>query len=180
MQSTAWDVDGFGYAEGHDGERYIGLRAGEPLHAIVPSGLVVHPDAASAQLDSESRKRAEQAGSISGTAPLDGGTATITDLGDTSPAVRDPHDVQEGSTPTRYYGRITVGSDRWTRTAADVAEAIVDQLNRTNDVQTQVTIEVQAISSGGFDDEVQRSVTENAATLKFDDSDFQSGTESTD
>ena len=180
VQSTAWDVDGFGYAEGHDGERYIGLRAGEPLHAIVPSGLVVHPDAASAQLDSESRKRAEQAGSISGTAPLDGGTATITDLGDTSPAVRDPHDVQEGSTPTRYYGRITVGSDRWTRTAADVAEAIVDQLNRTNDVQIQVTIEVQATSSGGFDDEVQRSVTENAATLKFDDSDFQSGTESTD
>lgn len=174
VQSIAWTTDGFGYADGHDGERYIGLRAGEPLMAVAPSGLVVHPDAVAHQLDSEAAARAEQAGSVSGAAPLgDGATTTIADLGAGEADVGDLRDTAP-SAPTRYYGRITVGADRWTRTAANVAEAIVDQLKRADNAHTQITIEVEAISESGFDDEVQRSVTENASTLKFDDSDFQS------
>ena len=75
--------------------------------------------------------------------------------------------------PTRYYGRVTVGSDRWTRTAADIAEAIVNQLAQAEDAKISVTIEVEATATDGFDDDVQRTITENAATLKFSDSDFE-------
>ncbi len=173
VQSTAWTTDGFGYADSHDGERYIGLRAGEPLMAVAPSGLLVHPDAVAHQLDSEAAARAEQAGSASGAAPHDdGSTTTIADLGAGAAGSSDFHAVGP-SAPTRYYGRISVGADRWTRTAANVAEAIVDQLKRADNAQTRITIEVEATSEIGFDDEVRRSVTENASTLKFDDSDFQ-------
>ena len=58
VQSTVWATDGIAYAEGHDGERYIGLRAGEMLAAIAPSGLVVHPDAANSQIEAEKTARA--------------------------------------------------------------------------------------------------------------------------
>lgn len=75
---------------------------------------------------------------------------------------------------TRYYGRVTAGSDRWTRTAADIAEAIVNQLAQAEDAKISVTIEVEATAEDGFGDDVQRTITENAATLKFNDSDFES------
>ena len=172
VQSMTWATDGFAYADGHDGERYTGLRAGELLKTIAPSGLVVHPSVAVRQKDAEAAERAKQAG----TAPLDGdGSATIGGLGDaatTDEGAGDSVGPSGSSAPTRYVGRVTLEAERWTRKAAEIAEAIVEQLNRVDNAQTQITIEVEASAEKGFDDAVQRIVTENAATLKFDDNDF--------
>ena len=169
VQSTVWATDGIAYAEGHDGERFVGLRAGEMLAAIAPSGLVVHPDTANSQTEAEKAARAraledEAGGTV--TAPV--GTESEQD-GDGEPSA-----PAGPGLPTRYYGRVTVGSDRWTRTAADIAEAIVNQLAQAEDAKVSVTIEVEATAEEGFDDDVQRTITENAATLKFNDSDFES------
>ena len=49
VADTAWSDYGFAYADGHDGERYVGLRGGEMLPTVLPSGLVVHPEAAARQ-----------------------------------------------------------------------------------------------------------------------------------
>ena len=62
VQSTVWATDGIAYAEGHDGERYVGLRAGEMLAAIAPSGLLVHPDATNSQIEAEQAARARAMG----------------------------------------------------------------------------------------------------------------------
>ena len=43
------------YADSHDGERYAGLRACEPIAAVAPSGLVV---AAAAAAEQRSREQA--------------------------------------------------------------------------------------------------------------------------
>ena len=169
VQSTTWTTDGIAYADGHDGERYTGLRGGEMLAAIAPSGLVVHPDAAAHQMAAEQAARVEA---------LEDGTSGVL----TAPVRPDLDEEVDGepsaptgpTLPTRYYGRVTVGSDRWTRTAADIAEAVVDQLAQADDARVSVTIEVEATSNDGFDDTIQRTITENAATLKLDDSDFES------
>ncbi|WP_419850048.1 hypothetical protein [Candidatus Poriferisocius sp.] len=169
VQSTVWATDGIAYAEGHDGERYVGLRAGEMLAAIAPSGLLVHPDAANSQIEAEQAARARAMEGDAGggvTAPVGPETEGNVDPEPTDPA---------GPTmPTRYYGRVTVKADRWTRTAADIAEAIVNQLAQAEDAKVSVTIEVEATADDGFDDDVRRTITENAATLKFNDSDFES------
>ena len=178
-QSTTWADDGFAYADSHDGERYIGLRAGELLMAVAPSGLVVHPAVAARQLDAEAVERAERAKRASGVGTLDdprSATVTVANAGDSDKPGADPDDPSAAprpAMPTRYYGRITVGADRWTRTAANIAEEIVKRLNAADNAQTQITIEVEATSDSGFDEAVQRTVTENATTLKFDDNDFQ-------
>ena len=169
VQSTAWTTEGIAYAEGHNGERYTGLRAGEMLAAIAPSGLVVHPDAASRQTASEEAAQADAL--VDGTAGTVSTTAKV-GSGELADAERD--EPAGPAMPTRYYGRVTVGADRWTRTAADIAEAMVNQLAQANDTKISVTIEVEATAGDGFNDDIQRTITENAATLKFNDSDFES------
>ena len=159
VADTAWSTDGFAYADGHDGERYVGLRAAEQLLSIAPSGLVVHPIAAQRQFDTE-RPTGDAAAAAD--RALEPGTAA---------SVRVPA-PQPSPQPTRYYGRITLASDLWTRVTDDIAEAVVQPLTRTEGAEVKITIEVEAAATDGFDESVQSDVAANTATLKFDASEF--------
>ncbi len=213
VRTATWEAEGFGYADGHDGERYVGLRAYELLAAVAPSGLVVAPDAAAAQRSREQAASGEPgpgtgagsevgAGSGAGAGPGVGAGpgAGVGPGAGAGPGVgagpgagagpqgrlgapgSPPGTGEEGAAgaapaspalPTRYYGRLKLDSNRWAKTAADVAEAIVDQLARTDGAEVSITIEVEAESPQGFDDRAQRTVTENATTLKFDATEFE-------
>lgn len=175
VQSMTWATDEFAYAEGHDGKRYVGLRAGELLNTISPSGLVVHPSVAILQKNAEAVERAERTGPDTGASPYSDGYTT-TEVGGATTAEGDTETSPEPlapAIPTRYYGRVKLDAERWTRKAAEIADAIVRQLSRADGVETQITIEVESTAENGFEDDVQRAVTENAATLKFDENDFQ-------
>ena len=170
VASLAWQADGFAYADAHrtdaaggESSRYVGLRAGQALAALAPSGLVVRPDAVAAQL------AAERAETVHG--PGDSGEGA----GDpASPDGEEPVlEPGDPGLPTRYWGRITLDSQRWTRVAADIADAIVNQLARADGASVEITIEVEGTSSDGFDEATQRTVSENAATLKFTSGEFE-------
>jgi len=60
------------------------------------------------------------------------------------------------------------------RDVNDITDAIVRQLGRAPDAHVSVTVEIEATSAGGFDDDVRRTVTENARTLRFDAHEFES------
>ncbi len=173
VASLTWQDDGFAYADALEtpaqggGEtedlpvRYVGLRSGQALAALAPSGLVVAPTVALAQL------AADQAdtGSVAG---------EVASVGTDGRAAGDESAEPAGSSlPTRYWGRITLDSSRWTRAAADIADAVVNQLARSDGAKVQITIEVEGTAPGGFNDATQRTVTENAATLKFDSGEFE-------
>ena len=192
VRSLVWETDGFAYADSHDGQRYAGLRAGQEITAVAPSGLVVAADAAAEQQSKEQAASAEAGpGAVAGAGAGAAGAGTGAGAspgagpegrpgGPESPAGAD----DQGATgavppagpalPTRYYGRVKLDSARWAKTAADVAEAIVSQLERTDGAKLSITIEVEAESPQGFDDRVQRTVTENATTLKFNTTEFES------
>ena len=197
VRSLVWEADGFAYADGHDGQRYVGLWAGQEITAVAPSGLVVMSSAAAEQQSKEQATSAEAgpgagagsgpgAGAGAGTKPgLETGTGpgagAAPGAGAGAPGSPSGADGQ-GATgaappgpalPTRYYGRVKLDSARWAKTAADVAEAIVSQLERTDGAKLSITIEVEAESPQGFDDRVQRTVTENATTLKFNTTEFE-------
>ena len=173
VASIAWRADGFAYADAQgsdspdgEGTRYVGLRAGEGLLAPVRGGLVVRPGVADAQMAAE---RVEP--EVGPEDPRrDGG-------GDGAPAAESDEPVPEPAAPalpTRYWGRITLDSLRWTRAAADIADAIVGQLARTDGAKVEITIEVEGTAPEGFDEATQRTVKENAATLKFTADEFES------
>jgi hypothetical protein len=76
--------------------------------------------------------------------------------------------------PGRFYGRIALEPVRLLRDVSDITDAIVRQLRRAPDAHVSVTVEIEATSTGGFDDDVRRTVTENARTLRFDAHEFES------
>ena len=172
VSTMTWEKDGFAYADGHDGSRYTGLKTGQQLAAVAPSGLVVNPDAALAQ-----QAREQPADPGTGTARASHGAAQAGHRSSPTGFPTTGQDSEPVDTrpplPSRYFGRVKLDTLRWTRTVGDIAEAIVNQLARTDGAKLSITIEVEAESPGGFDDGVQRTVTENAATLKFDDTEFE-------
>ncbi|MEI2810096.1 MAG: DUF499 domain-containing protein [Nocardioides sp.] len=163
--SLSWTTDTFAYADTHDGSRYGGLTAAAQLGAVVPSGMIVKPDFAVLQFDAERD---------SGTAGDSGSDAAPTLGGDATSEGPDSQQTVGPGLPSRYYGRIALDSIRWTRQVADIAEAVVNQIAKAPDAKVRITIEVEADSESGFAEGVQRTVSENAAVLKFDTSEFES------
>ena len=58
------------------------------------------------------------------------------------------------------------------RDLGDIAEAIVKQLGRA-DADVTITVEIEATTEGGFEEDIRRTVDENARTLKFDTHEFE-------
>jgi hypothetical protein len=58
------------------------------------------------------------------------------------------------------------------RDLAEIADSIVAQLARA-DASVTVTVEIEAATDDGFSDEIRRTVSENAGTLKFETHEFE-------
>jgi hypothetical protein len=108
----------------------------------------------------------------------DGGGTSSQLVGTDDDAHRDDRDERGAGAnhgprlPRRYYGRATLDSLRWTRQVADIAEAIVTQLAKSPDTTLKITLDVEAEAESGFSEATQRTVSENAAVLKLDISEF--------
>ena len=58
------------------------------------------------------------------------------------------------------------------RDLSEVADAVVAQLGRA-DADITITLEIEARAENGFADDVRRTVSENARTLKFETHEFE-------
>lgn len=56
------------------------------------------------------------------------------------------------------------------RDLGDIADAIVGQLGRAS---VTIVVEIEATADEGFSDDVRRTVSENARTLKFQTQEFE-------
>jgi len=72
----------------------------------------------------------------------------------------------------RYFGSVTINSDRYARDLRNISSEIIERLASTG-AKVQITIDIQAVKPEGFNDADQRVIKENAATLKFRTSDFE-------
>ncbi len=163
-----WDPDTFAYASAVEDPsgRYTGLVAGEhPTVVLDAIAVVVKPEAAARQLDEERSAVAR----TSTTAPAADDTGQRPGPPGTGGAALAP----QGPPPkTRFYGRVSLEPVRMLRDLGDIAEAIVAQLGRA-DATVKITIEVEATADDGFDDDLRRTVSENARTLKFETHEFE-------
>ena len=85
----------------------------------------------------------------------------------------EPELVASDRKPRRFYGVVVVDPVRMSRDAGQVADEIVRHLAGLVGTDVDVRIEITARSGDGFDDEIVRTVTENARTLKFDQHGFE-------
>lgn len=144
----AWRTDTFAYAESFDQskKRYAGIRAGKEVMLSADSaGLLVKPEVASRQLDSE------------------------LPAGDSKPAPT-PEPPPSGPAPKtyrRFHGAVSIDTTRAGRDAGRIAEEVIAHLAGQMAAEVTVTIEIEARLPNGASDQLIRTVTENGRTLKF-------------
>jgi hypothetical protein len=158
-----WETDAFALATGFDESagRYIGLWTPDDSRvapAATDSLLLVRPDVAVKQRDTEIKPPA--------------------DLGDQSKPglmeqkTKPPADIAFAPSKTRFYGVKTLSSDKIALDFKNIAEEVLAHL-RDSGTNLVVKIEIEATDTDGFDEGKVRTVSENAKTLKFDQSGFE-------
>ncbi len=156
-----WSQDSFGLADNFDDAagRYKGLRGGTMVHLSDPhfTGLVVKPEAASRQMDAERAAPGESAGAGTSGQPGQGG--------EPQPGAEPP--AATVTRPRRFHGSAVLDPTRVGRDAGKIAEEIIAHLLGLRGARVTISIEIEAEIPEGVPEQILRTVTENARTLKF-------------
>lgn len=166
LNSLQWSVEGFAYADDWDAqkERYLGLKVGPGTPTPTSAqGLLVKPEIAEAQLERE--KPAPT--------PPPSGTADVTP----QPPVRTPSAAptppSSPQRPRRFQASVKLEPTRLSRDADQIAREVLQHLLALDDAQAEVVIEIQVRVSSGIPEAVERTVGENARTLRFGSCSFE-------
>jgi hypothetical protein len=125
--------------------------------------LIVRPERAKAQ-------RAAELPAVEAHAEPGPGAAPNSD----SEPARDPQPPQLPER-TRFFGSKRLQAHRYATDFKKLADEILGPLGATPGVTLNVTVEIEATTPTGFDDAKARTVSENAATLNFEQSGFEEG-----
>jgi hypothetical protein len=162
-----WESEGFALADSFDSAagRYVGLVAGNgqlPIQ-VTDQTLIVRPDVAAAQLDRDRSEASEpEAETVTSERDADSESA----VKETEPGVHPPQ------LKKRFFGTKELNPDLYTVDFKKVADEVLAHL-RTEGVHLTVRVEIEATSTTGFDEAKVRTVSENANTLKFEQSGFE-------
>ena len=162
-----WQTDAFALATGYDetADRYLGLWIPEdrgPAPPATDSLLLVQPEVAIRQRTAELP-----------TSPASPSSAATNSLADRSKPVPGRADINYPKAKTRFYGVKTLNTDRIALDFKNVAEEVIFHLRAAGGSRLTVRVEIEAADESGFDEGKVRTVSENARTLKFDQSGFE-------
>lgn len=165
-----WEQEGFALADGYDATtgkyRALVLPTDDVTVAVTDATIIVQPERATAQRASEAPTAEAPVGPGDAADPAsdaDPGSGSESDGGPEPPG------------RTRFFGSKRLQADRYASDFKKLADEILGPLGATPGVTLNVTIEVEATAPTGFDDAKVRTVSENAATLKFEQSGFEEG-----
>ena len=176
-----WTQDGYALAAGYDEEtgRYQGLVLPTDSQwgqsTVSEQDLIVKPEVALKQREMEDAAAGTghdpETGQPRGGGSGSGGGFEAGGLSGTDP---DP-----GPTPplkpskTRYFGSKQLTVDRYALDFKQLTDEVLAHLGANPGSDVKVTIEIEVTTEDGFDDGTIRTVSENASTLKFDESSFE-------
>lgn len=161
VSSLNWEQDTFAYADAWDDEtkRYKGLVTGGHAKVLVDeASVVVKPEAARRQLD---ETPAPEPGVTPASVPAPG------------PGLTAPIPPPAEKLVRRFYGTKSLDPQRMSRDADQIATEVVKHLVALVDANVEVKIDISADVPSGVAEEIVRTVTENAKTLKFDTHGFE-------
>ncbi|MFF0239109.1 Swt1 family HEPN domain-containing protein [Rhodococcus pyridinivorans] len=170
-----WEGQGFALAEGWNGKDYTGLLLptdNAPKPATVDSLLLVEPRRANQQ---QERDLAE-AGGDEPESSGDQESQTGDDRSGTAGPSVPPRAVTtkpERRPKTRYFGTAALDPDFYGRDFGRITSEVIQHLAAVDGVELEVRLEITAVARDGFDEAKVRTVSENASTLKFEQSGFE-------
>lgn len=164
-----WEIEGFAFAESYDAStgRYGGLvlPSDKTMPARSDNLLIVKPERAKAQRAGDSAATATEPTTEAGgeqARPKDHFRETLSGVFTPKPAAK-----------TRFYGTKQLDPDRYALDFKKVADEVISHLVAAPGAQLTVRIEVEASSDQGFEEAKVRTVAENAQTLRFEQSGFE-------
>jgi predicted AAA+ superfamily ATPase len=159
--------DFFGFASAREGDRYLGFSFGDRSVAnLDEASLLIDREAAAKYKESIKPKPEEHPGE-----------PDITPTPAPEPGHVEPVPVPAGSNKTQFYGAIQLDPVRATMDFATVVDEVVQQFTSRLGVNVNISVEIQANSKDGFDENLQRTIKENCNTLRFTNADFEDSTE---
>jgi predicted AAA+ superfamily ATPase len=165
-----WPQDSFAYAESYDepSSRYRGLRCGQNIGISQDNlfGLLVKPDVALKQYESEKQANIPSAEQTTGTTPAQGIDPSKTESNTINPS-------PEPEKPKRFHGTVQLDPNRVGRDAGRIADEVIAHLAGLLGSDVQVTLEIDANVPNGVPDQTVQTVTENCQTLKFRSQGFE-------
>jgi len=171
--------DFFGLAYGKDDGKYLGFTFGQPTTQIFDGSLLlIEPQTAKAYEDA--LQAAEAAKGKDGTAiPERGGAGGASSAGE-GPAGDGYNPTSGGKTTGAALRRQGGGGGELDPVKAKYEfNQIVDEVallfTQRADTKVRVKVEIEADSTAGFDEGVQRAVKENCNVLKFKNAEFETG-----
>ena len=159
IANMSWAQETFGYASGYDeaSDTWGEDAAGENIFPTL-KGYVLHPDLV---LEHFEKVKVERDGQ-------DSSGGAITDPGGT-----DGQTVEEVSEyeakKKRFYAKFNLDRVRGVKEVGEILEHIVSHLEE----ETELTLEISSEDLDGYSESVQRTVKENATTLKAEIADFE-------
>ena len=155
-----WKTETFAYAEAYSesDDRYAGLRLGDAsiLVSAADPGLLVKPDAAQRQADTETKDQ--------------GGNGPTPEPGEGSA----PEEETRASLPKRFHGSVALDLHRVATSAGSIADEILNYLSRLEGADVSITLEIQAEVPGGIPEEEQRIISTNCDVIGFREHGFES------
>lgn len=161
-----WQHDAFALASAYDATagRYVGLWIPDDRGSAPPATdalLIVRPEEAARQ------RAAESAAIVPAPPPGDPSEPTVV-----VPPGPDRPDPAWNPSKTRFFGVKALNSERIAADFKKVADEVLAHL-REEGIQLTVRIEIDAVKPSGFGEAQVRTVSENARTLRFDQSGFE-------
>lgn len=161
------EIDGFGYADSYEGDRFVGLTINAPS-AIRQGGLLVDPKVALEQIDRDEKLRGRggrnEEGAQEGSGESGGSTKSN---GDNSTS----HTSAPTAVPTRFHATKKLTINRVVRDIGQLYEEIVSHFV-ANDVPVRLTVDIESDHLEMLTEEQRAAIRENLRTLGFDDADW--------
>lgn len=178
-QPVLWDREGFALADSYDSDtgRYRGLiLPTEATHAVITNTtLLVKPEVALQQREQDSAHRGPDPGpdSKSGGHRSGGGAGPQPAGGGEVRGPVSPPAARPKPGPSRYFAVKTLREDLYAKDFKDLADEVLLHLRSQPGSTVTVRVEIEANHPGGYPEHIVRTVSENATTLKFDQSGFE-------
>ncbi|KPV39926.1 hypothetical protein AN478_06940 [Thiohalorhabdus denitrificans] len=167
--------DYFGFSAGKEGDRYLGFLFGNTGSIqLGEESLLIEREAAAkykAQLQPKESAWSEPGASSSGTTESVPGTS--------GPSPEAGPETGAGVSPdsgkTQFYGTVHLDPVMAKMNFSNIMDEVVEHFSAQAGVEVKISVEVQARSKSGFDEQIQRVVKENSNSLGFSFSEFEEG-----
>lgn len=174
MGAGAESRDFFGFAQGKEDGRYVGFTFGKRTSLFLDSSLLLIEPVTAAGY-AEVQRAAEEAARLKSTEPVPGAGGETSRKGEDSVKQTSQTGSVATSTVTKkqFYGSIELDPIQAKKQFADLVDEVVQQFTIRSGVKVRIAIEIQADSTTGFDEGLQRAVKENCNVLRFKNAEFE-------